>query len=179
MQIENIVSDSDAVRIEAALCDANFPWFYRPSSVYGLEGPDTPDHQWVHAFYVQGQVASDYYDLIIPVLRGFESATGHQVLNLYKVKANLTTPMRLTDCEMDQLKHTDHEGRPRNYASIVYYVNDSDGDTLVYDDLGTVIERVTPRRGSAVWFPSYQLHRPGQPQLHKTRVVLNFVVEIK
>ena len=62
---------------------------------------------------------------------------------------------------------------------MVYYVNDSDGDTIVFDDDMNEIERCTPACGSAIWFDSRKLHTATVPQHHKNRIVINFMFEIE
>lgn len=155
-----------------------FPWFWRPSTRYGIEeeGKDSKDFQFVHIMYHEGSPMSEAWGLVQPVLFAFEEHTGITIKDVYKVKANLTTKLNLTEAEQEEATHVDIIKGDKKYLTIVYYVIDSDGDTVVIDDETT---RVSPRKGTAVYFPSELNHRPTPPLEHKRRIVLNIIVEVE
>jgi hypothetical protein len=76
--------------------------------------------------------------------------------------------------------HADH-GRP-DALSLIYYVNDSDGDTVIFknrwvgQDPGKleVDQRITPKAGSALLFDSTLYHASSSPT-NGVRSVLNFI----
>jgi hypothetical protein len=76
---------------------------------------------------------------------------------------------------------------------VLYYVADSDGDTIIvdrqlqddepsYDNLKledyNIIHRVTPKQGRAVIFKSNQFHASSPPIESLKRMVINFVFEV-
>ena len=70
------------------------------------------------------------------------------------------------------------------FLSLIYYINDSDGDTVLFDktiDQGfndlKIVERITPRQGSAFLIPSNQLHASSCPIQNNRRLVINFILE--
>jgi hypothetical protein len=71
-----------------------------------------------------------------------------------------------------------------NNYSLIYYVNDSDGDTVVFNeqfgdefDTVTIAHRQTPRQGCALLIKSGTYHASTSPMLTKSRVVINIVFE--
>ena len=75
--------------------------------------------------------------------------------------------------------HTDFD---YPHISVVYYVNDSDGDTIFYDGskvMGKIPEnvketnRVTPKANSLVMFDGSTLHTSTSPTKHKNRIIIN------
>ena len=62
------------------------------------------------------------------------------------------------------------------HLSVVYYVNDSDGDTFFFDDENKLIKRVSPRDGRAVMFDSNISHAGSNPIHRNIRMVVNFVL---
>ena len=71
------------------------------------------------------------------------------------------------------------------HVACVYYVNDSDGDTIIYEQTINDVpggsqnvqltehKRVTPRRGRAVFFDGSRYHCSSQPTLNY-RTIINF-----
>jgi hypothetical protein len=60
---------------------------------------------------------------------------------------------------------------------VIYYVNDSDGDTFVFDDDGKIIKRVSPKKGRFFMFDGRLKHAGSHPYDNTMRVVINFNVE--
>lgn len=77
-----------------------------------------------------------------------------------------------------------HVDYPQSYAkTLIYYVNDSDGDTFLFKNRYQdgkhpgkleVVDRYTPKKGSAVLFDSTQYHASSPPTKGK-RFVINFI----
>jgi hypothetical protein len=165
-------------QLEQVLSSHQFPWFWRPSTVYGVNENNyfSDDFQFIHMAYYENQPQSDLFVYVRPLLFEFEKATGLTIKNVFKIKANLLPKQELDDIEASV--HTDLDKSDKNYISIVYYVIDSDGDTVIYDDNGNVALQASPVKGSAVYFPSHMKHRGTPPSLNKRRIVLNMIVEL-
>jgi hypothetical protein len=72
-----------------------------------------------------------------------------------------------------------------NHISIVYYIEDSDGDTILFDKCIpneplnlTPILKNPPVQGNALVFPSKQFHSSSVPVNHSTRFIINMVLEV-
>ena len=72
---------------------------------------------------------------------------------------------------------------------IIYYVNDSDGDTIIFNEHLdgktehnitelTEVYRETPKAGTGILFNSQQLHTSTTPKITDRRVVINYVFEM-
>jgi hypothetical protein len=177
-QLNNFASPELANELEEVLSGHQFPWFWRPSTVHGVNENNYPsnDFQFIHMAYYKGQPQSELFNYVRPLLFEFEKATGLTIKDIYKIKANLLPKQELDDIEASI--HTDLDKSDKNYISIVYYVIDSDGDTVIYDDDGNVELQASPVKGSAVYFPSHMKHRGTPPALNKRRIVLNMIVEL-
>ena len=60
----------------------------------------------------------------------------------------------------------------------LYYVNDSDGDTIFYDKNNKEINRVSPKKGRIAFFDGSIDHCGSKPQ-NNTRIVINTVFQGK
>jgi hypothetical protein len=173
-----------------------FPWHFIGSTLVGEKdlayrdtdmgpadsGLDTP--QMYHTFYnmtfdPDRQPSSHYY-MIKPMLYFIEQQANITITQVHRIKANMLNPVE--GLAGYHIPHIDY--RDPNYMSLIYYVNDSDGDTVFFDQIGdgitrhpnfTLQHRQTPRKGSAVLFDSHQFHASSMPVTTPARIVINFI----
>ena len=104
-----------------------------------------------------------------------------QRFDIVRIKANLLFRDNTNYNNMG-MPHSDSSSS--GCISMVYYVNDSDGDTVIFNefDQGDVAElsvakRVTPKQGRVVVFDSNRVHCSTNPISSQTRCVVNFVLK--
>jgi hypothetical protein len=74
------------------------------------------------------------------------------------------------------IAHPHIDSNFENSVSCIYYVNDSTGDTVIFDDDLNVMEKITPKKGTGVIFNSNLLHAGCYPNDENTpRVIINFL----
>jgi hypothetical protein len=146
------------------LCDY-FPWYFND---FVVSQGNNELFQFTHTFFREGKITSDYFNSIKPILSFTEEKFGFKVTNILRVKANLLTPQSPI---IDESAHVDCD--IDGYKSILFYVNDSDGDTLFlsYGD------KISPKENRIVVFDSNLIHSSTPPLKNKRRVVINFVVK--
>jgi hypothetical protein len=171
--ISNFAPEMLANEIKSILCGDNFAWFYNNGVASELY---TGSFQFTHTFMRDGQQTSDALGLVKPLVYLVEMHTGQKIKGINRIKANLRVPSNIPD-SMEELHQDMTSG---NFMTLLYYVNDSDGDTEFYaDDKKTLVESITPKANSAVWFDSKLWHKSSPPVTNKQRVVINFIVEVE
>ena len=92
-----------------------------------------------------------------------------------RVKSNLLTK------STNNNPHPAHVDTDDNHLVIIYYANDSDGDTTIYNetfdtkfDKLTVKKTISPKKGKYVIFNGEHYHASSSPLRHDVRIVLNF-----
>ena len=65
-----------------------------------------------------------------------------------------------------------HTDRPEEHLGLIYYVNDSDGDTIFFEN-NKELQRVTPKKGRIVLFDGNTLHAGGLPT-NNPRCIVNY-----
>jgi hypothetical protein len=145
--------------------------------------------QFRHTFMRSNEIVSDFYKYITPVVEFYEMHTSSKISYTQRIKANM-----LFNHEgiKPQLPHTDAmEIKERAISgkiwpgrtTLLYYVNNSDGDTIFYNErftgqpIGKLTEqmRVSPKKNRAVIFDSSQLHSACKPTNKNYRIVLNCI----
>lgn len=76
----------------------------------------------------------------------------------------------LSNCDLPH--NNPHVDFPFPHMVGLYYVNDSDGDTIIWD--GDKKESITPKRGRFAVFDGKYYHASACPRNNPTRIVLTF-----
>lgn len=73
-----------------------------------------------------------------------------------------------------QTHHAPHVDLDFPHKSLIYYVNDSEGDTVFFEkDYETIIDKVSPKKGRAVLFDGLIPHAAGIPTFNP-RCIVNY-----
>lgn len=134
---------------------------------------DSP--QFIHLTLDCGKILSEFFNIINPVQ--FFAAELDKTINpnkLFRCKINLNIKDTSYTNDEHYVTHVDIIDDLVGITGI-YYVNDSDGDTLFFDETGnTVIKRFTPKKGSFVFFDNKIPHAGQPPKNTSIRAVINF-----
>jgi|688.fasta_scaffold195413_3 hypothetical protein len=191
--IDNIVPREYENIIERLFLSTGFPWYISTKTVtpndrsFIMSNKVTDIPQFTHMFFNSGSVTSDYFSHVKPFIKGLEEKTGRTYLDkIIRIKANLT--YRNTAYPEDNYcsPHCDCSydgGGSVKTDTLLYYVNESDGDTLVFNEMFggefvgnlTIKDRFSPKKGKSVLFDSTYQHAGTPPKLHDFRIVINFV----
>mgnify|MGYP000742337606 CR=1 FL=1 len=182
---ENLLPLSYVNEIEKVFTGPNFPWFYNKFTAYypdNLNDDNIKDTaQFVHGFFINGKQNSAYYPFIFPIVNRLSDALGIDMgKKLIRIKSNLLIKDSEYPLNCYHPPHIDDVVSDVPLRTLLYYVNDSDGDTLIFNQKSHVDElkitnRQTPKKGKAIFFDSSYLHSSTPPRTHGYRIVLNFV----
>jgi len=79
--------------------------------------------------------------------------------DIYRLRLNLNLPILNTN--LSDIIHTDLK---KPHLVLIYYVNDSDGDTVLFDnDTLKEVKRVSPKKGRALLFDGSTKHAGSYP----------------
>lgn len=190
--INDLITDTYKDHLETMITNPNFPWSFRPGTVSEtfksyikcLDVIDT--HQFTHLFFVDDKVISDYFRFVIPFIQALEDRYQKPYYErLIRAKANFQSKDATYPIDCHVAPHSDFltlKGPRVETESLLYYVNESDGDTFIFNEMFnnecidslTVNKRISPKRGECVLFDSTYLHAGSPPRMHEYRMVINF-----
>jgi hypothetical protein len=173
--IDNFLSQEYWQHLHDVITSPNFAW-YCSNHTSAYKNDNEP--QMVHVYYRDKKVNSELYSMIQPMLGEFEKQTGHTIKDIHRIKSNLLFNRVISD---EAAKKTIHQDSPySDHVSLLYYLVDSDGDTILYeDDEKTEKMRIEPKANRAVIFDSNTWHTGLLPVKNKTRYVINFTLKVK
>jgi hypothetical protein len=189
--IDDAISKARQLEIEELCKDKNFTWAYgagsiRPSDIdrYSFATSDLALNvpQMYNELYIEQEVVQPLSLAFLPVL----SAMPYTIDVLIKMKINLTLPAIGANEHTYGMPHTDFPNVPNNITAL-YYINDSDGDTVIFNELqghrGQLTEkaRVSPKQGRLVVFKGNMIHAGNNPRTNEPRLVanINFIPYMK
>ena len=121
-----------------------------------------------------GTVNSIFHHLFVPLIENVCRKIDKQNVNVIKGRSFLQLPINYKGERIDT-PHVDIVG---DHFVILYYVCDSDGDTIIYNekvksDNYTIQKRITPKQGRVVLFDGSYYHTAEQPT-DNIRCVVNY-----
>lgn len=158
--------------IENFICDSvDFPWYMDIRSSTTVAADLRTTHsvsdsdeclQAYHVFIFKRKSISTFTDRLSSLLEF------SKMDDVFRVKANC-----LFNTSSDKY-HTPHlDGYPPPPYVGIYYVNDSDGDTVLFDKKWKVTERISPEKGKLILFDGNIFHASTSPQETNVRLVIN------
>ena len=172
--IDNYLTKSYHQEIQELLTGSDFPWFYIQNLSYpGATGTTHfNEYGFNHHFHTYaedgsgGQRDTSVATLIRPFLLMLKDTVGCNTI--LRCRADMVT------WSPEEFIHPAHIDFPFPNVATVYYVNDTDGDTIIYgQDRLEIKERVSPKANRLVIFDGDILHTGSSPTKHKTRILLN------
>lgn len=95
------------------------------------------------------------------------SALNFTLIDIIAARLFITVPHKTT------LEHyAPHTDRPEEHLGLIYYLNDSDGDTIFFEG-DSELQRVSPKKGRIVIFDGNTLHAGGFPT-DNPRCIVNY-----
>ena len=169
--IDNCISKELQDKIENYFLQNTFPWFYQAHSLqkdqpkkYKIESKNTFDEpKFTHIFVDKGEVNSSHIDIVIDLLKELKIEKSE----ILRCKANLK--FRTSSKKLHNIFHVDS---PSPHKVLIYYINDSDGDTHI--KLDKSIKKISPKKGRALMFKGGTMHAANHPKKTSKRLVLNF-----
>ena len=169
---DNVLSNYLENKIESLILDyatqPRFPLYYQPNNTFSPTHPNfSLDPGLVNCF--KGGLPNAHSDFLSQVLYSFCFKNNIILYEFFQGKVYVDLPSPKPGLNLPP--HIDMHGQ--NHWVLLYYINDSDGDTVLFkDDQKTEIKRVSPKKGRIVFFNGSIPHC-GSKSLINTRSVIN------
>ena len=190
---DSLISVEQQDIIKTALENDFFPW-YIGQNKFGTSPSYLSDHfrgvtknifestQFVHNFVNERTVISSAVNIPMIVYNAAKQKYNFSD-DILRIKANLYPKIWDNNIDAHQTPHIDDND---SHWTMIYYVNDSDGDTFLFNEhVGfckdatsisnlTIAQRIAPKKGRFVFFKGNRLHAGMHPKNNNYRIVLNF-----
>ena len=163
----------------------NYPmWRFAKDMSYANYDMEFPSYGFNMMFkHPEHGIVSPLYEAIsVPIINALYKQARPRYSDIHFNRAFLQLPLEERFVKEHNGIHID---LPEDHYACVYYVNDSDGDTIVYEQTRyntecgsqnvelTEHKRVTPKKGRLVMFDGARFHCSSQPR-NGYRCIINF-----
>lgn len=165
IKIENFLPNRFHYEIKDLLFSKNFPWHFLENTAYS----NSNEEYFSFCLLTFDQTfKSRYFDFFYPMIYFIPNNENIEIVR-HRIALNTKIYDKKT---VQNLGHIDQEFE---HKTILYYVNDSDGDTLFYDnsDCKNVIFSNTPQENTALLFDGDIFHSSAHPSKVKARITIN------
>ena len=179
---DDIIDKSLQEKIKSTLFSDNFPWYFLPD-ITSKEKENQSRHGFLHLFVKEYVENSEFFTMIRPILDNTAGKLKLILPEVIKCRSFLQLPLSLKDDTVDNA----HVDMSTPHIVFLYYVIDSDGDTIIYDKKWKegsnqmnseetakllIKKKITPKQGRFVVFDGRYWHTAEQPKNDK-RCVIN------
>ena len=189
--IDNFVSNGYANRLEN-MCRTEVCWDFEEniSGVHEKTSPnykhyiapgadfDGPQYAFAHVALDHKGNKSEFFDQIFPLMYALEEKTQMPINEIYRIRLALNTSVG------KEVQHLPHVDVDQPHKVLLYYVNDSDGDTFMYNEMYspdnhdslstfTLNQRVKPKKNRAIVFDGLRYHNSSKPVNYTSRYIIN------
>jgi hypothetical protein len=195
--IDDVISISYQNLIENEFNSNNFPYYFNDTINNNIEDNIYTDKRITNAYGLSHTIYncetklinSNYYFLVLPILFSLEEKINIQIKEIKRIRVRRTTQNPNHNLEKFNPPHVDlAELEP--YYSLVYYVEDSDGDTILFNkeyknnevfksDNEKILFRIPPKKGRGLFFKGKIYHSGNCPVKYIKRTIINFDFSIK
>lgn len=193
IQCDDLVQPPVADEIERTFLSRGFPWYFYPNVNNSIPPEARQNHPTIitdesryeesfgfsHLLFPTEQLNSPWMHYPKLLFEAFLNRYRLRPNRVLRIKANLLVRTASPEAQRPFAPHVD---LPTPHWVMIYYVNDSDGDTVILDKTypaadranATVLHTVSPKKGRAILFDGRHYHCGTCPARHDTRVVFNY-----
>jgi len=185
--IDKVIPQGYADQIEEDVLAIKFPWYYIndvTNKNYGNNSGLT------HLAFNFGNEPSEWFPFIMPIVYSITESAGHTLDQLLRIRVGCLSQTH----ELNYDYNTPHLDFTMPHYTACYYVNDSDGDTVLFNqtlqDMNTtnitedalyeyvaktnftIAQRANPVKGRLCVFDGLRFHASTKPKQHDRRIVI-------
>jgi len=185
--IDSCINDREQNLLESYVSNFNFPWGYLNGTIL------KDDLQSSYGCVVEKGSNPPQFSNVVSIKNNSNLVFIQPILNF--IVTHYNTRVHILKCKFNLLlksndsnyhyPHADTDNFDDEVKSAIYYLNNSDGDTYLFNQFAPhntdnvdVYKTFAPKKGSILMFDSRRLHSSSSPVIADRRMVLNIVFRI-
>ena len=159
--------------------DCEFPWYLTKDITRANKGDSQKRPGFFHGYVSYndnglGDITSIFHEIFLELIQNSCEKLNIREVDVYQGRSFLQLPLFSENPSVD----TPHTDLDEKHFVMLYYVCDSDGDTIIYNETEksnnyTIKQKVTPKQGRVVLFDGSLYHTAEQP-INNLRCIVNY-----
>ena len=168
------------------LTNISFDWHFMEDAT--TEKINLPQHStpaFGNLLYYSQHESNPHYEVFKPLVTALEEAGGFKVKELLRMRAGMLLNTKYGLPGMSYKYNTPHIDYDFDHYTAVYYANECDGDTVVFQEIAPAekyynLHKCTPSKGKFLLFNGRHYHASTCPKIHTKRIAItiNFTADI-
>ena len=167
--IDNFITKTYFQEIQNLMTGSNFPWYYNNniSISHEVKKENKTNFGFSHNFIKDGKDTSQMSHFLRAAI--FKMMDAASCNNILRCRGDMTVNSQ------SMTIHDPHQDYEEPNVATILYINESDGDTIIYKDHQSleVINRISPVPNRLVLFNGDNLHTGCSPFKNKNRILIN------
>lgn len=172
INFENVLDPEYNRQLEELFTSTEFPWYFQRQAHLLSDPASVLSVGFTHVFVSSGESNSDMLWVLEPLIDFLKQKYGN--VSILRLQSNLLlnhNKEHVGSIHTDGFDAYDIAGK--KWFSAVYYVSQSDGDTIFFDENGFEYKRNSPDRNTMILFSGKIPHAASLPVKHASRLVIN------
>ncbi len=189
-KIDNVLGNNVLSELQYRILEGNIPWYFGEATAYKNSSTGPLDFSFSHLIFNNGEAVSPLFDTVLMSFLKCLDQAEQKLDQLYRMRLGLIT------ATSKSITHGAHVDMDTLHKTALFYLNNSDGDTILYDNVYelnssldseaflktqtlTELKRITPKENTFLSFDGLRYHSSSTPILTKKRIVLNINYSVK
>ena len=190
--IDDFLDPDVFAKLANTILSPKFPWFFiehvslDPAEHTIIDDPLAVETSGLHhtVFDRAWDVKSFSYEYLLPFFNRLETEFGFKPADLIRARISMKLQKIGYTSDNYNLPHVDYF---TPHETMIFYLNDTDGDTRVFNEHSTYAgnnqaigpstfttqTRITPKANRLVWIDGLQYHTASNPIEHTSRIIIN------
>jgi len=179
---ENAIGPNVCSEINYLLKNKDIQWSHNATTSY-TDSDNLYDYHFYHVLYDETPKSQLFAPFYLMFLNCLDSA-GQKLDTLFRLRLSMHTALP------NRVEHEPHVDGHEPHITGILYINDSDGDTVVYNEKYDMLSgkstkdylqkinlteqgRASPKQGTFITFDGLQYHNGCTPLKTQTRILMN------
>ena len=185
LEIKNVIDETYQDEIYKLLTDVNFNWHFLEDTTREYANDSlTSTPSFVNLIFHPNNDANPHYDFFKPLLDAILEKSNLKLHTLLRIRVGFLLNTKYVLPSMPYKYNTPHRDYDQDHYTAVYYVNEADGDTVVFHEIEKaeqyrIMMKSSPEKGKALLFNGWHYHASSCPKIRTKRITitLNFTAD--
>lgn len=174
MRIENLLGPNHYGWLSSKLDSPAINWYYAETTANYNDNLLPFHSSFSHLIFKKDRgPISDLFDCVMPILTTALDQQQKSLKDLLRIRMGLITRVP------SEVIHAPHKDDTIPHTTGLYYLNDTDGDTVVYNETKeseqyTIKEKLPPHINTWHQFDGAHYHSSSAPTKHEKRIVITY-----